>query len=469
MNRPEFLPPVTGHPPAGPVRTEEPEPVGMPPDGDRPAEDTPAVTFSEAAYRLHGATVVLRGVGIIVVTIGIFLPLIHDEAFLITGFTLLMFPYSGAVFGVAALAWSRVRFWVHDENLVYQSGVLRRASRQIPLRRLQGVDVIRPLVPRMFGLAEVRIELAAGDRSELRFSYLARPMAERLRAALLAYAAGLHGGTPEATERRVHRVRMRDLLAGLLLRVPVMAGLALCLFLGLVWAMTKESGVAGGLAPAMLVLGREVGWPLVAWGRFTVSSSPDGLRLRSGLLVSRMRTVPPGRVHAVHIEQPVLWRAFGWVKVEVTVTGYGDGRDSAGVTLLPIAHRDVAYELVDLVFPDASLGTVELVAVSPGRFDHGGSGANDVVFVSRHGWPGRTIDVVAHERAQSVQLVAGPWQRARGRATVYLDTPSGPGRAALVLPVRQARMLVEQQVARGRLAEHRERPHSSQWQDEPAP
>ena len=59
----------------------------------------------------------------------------------------------------------------------------------------------------------------------------------------------------------------------------------------------------------------------VAWRRFagafgfTVRVSPDGLRLRHGLPEHRAQTVPPGRVQAVSLVQPLLWRGpagGGW-------------------------------------------------------------------------------------------------------------------------------------------------------------
>ncbi len=45
---------------------------------------------------------------------------------------------------------------------------------------------------------------------------------------------------------------------------------------------------------------------------FTVAEARDGLRLRFGLTSHRSQTVPPGRVQAVRIERPLLWRPWGW-------------------------------------------------------------------------------------------------------------------------------------------------------------
>ena len=68
------------------------------------------------------------------------------------------------------------------------------------LDRLQAVDVVRPLVARALGLAELRLEVAGGSSSEAPLAYLSEAAAQRLRAELLARAAGLHHETPEAPE-----------------------------------------------------------------------------------------------------------------------------------------------------------------------------------------------------------------------------------------------------------------------------
>ena len=78
--------------------------------------------------------------------------------------------------------------------------MLRKRSRRVRLDRLQAVDVVRPLVARALGLAELRLEVAGGGSSEAPLAYLSEDAAQRLRAELLARAAGLHHETPEAPE-----------------------------------------------------------------------------------------------------------------------------------------------------------------------------------------------------------------------------------------------------------------------------
>ena len=67
--------------------------------------------------------------------------------------------------GFAYLSWQRLTFWFDDDgDLRVDSGVISRNERRLQLSRLQSVDVLQPLVARMAGVAELRVEVAgAGD------------------------------------------------------------------------------------------------------------------------------------------------------------------------------------------------------------------------------------------------------------------------------------------------------------------
>src|SRR5205807_5376518 len=79
-----------------------------------------------------------------------------------------------------------------------------------------------------------------------------------------------------------------------------------------------------------------IGLLTVLWRRLnggynlTVTEAHDGLRLRSGLLDTTAETIPRGRVQAVRMVEPLLWRPFGWCRLEVDVAGrqHGGGENN---------------------------------------------------------------------------------------------------------------------------------------------
>ena len=162
---------------------------------------------------------------------------------------------------------------------------------------------------------------------------------------------------------------------------------------------------------------------------FTIAHTPEGLRLRHGLLDTRSQTIPAGRVQALRMSQPPLWRPFGWVRVDIDVAGYGGGasRDAASTSaLLPVAPRAVAEQLIVEVLggtPPLHLGPVPRRARWRAPIQHRrlACAADPAYLVTAYGVLSRTIDVVPLAKAQSLRTTQGPWQRRLRLASVHVD------------------------------------------------
>lgn len=124
-----------------------------------------------------------------------------------------------ALAGYCWLAWRRSRYAVTADSLQLATGVLFRQTRHARLDRLQSVDMVRPLLARLFGLAELRLEVAGGLNSKVALSLLREGEAQQLRNLLLARAAGLtpgEGPAPRAPETRVLQVPVERTVAALI-------------------------------------------------------------------------------------------------------------------------------------------------------------------------------------------------------------------------------------------------------------
>ncbi|MDQ1627938.1 MAG: putative rane protein [Actinomycetota bacterium] len=384
--------------------------------------------------RLHPLTPVLRGWKVFAAAVALGAQQAYGRDTPI-GWLLLAVAASipiGVVYGF--VSWRTTRYRIDSEDLRLDTGVLFRRSRQVRLDRLQAVDVVRPLVARALGLAELRLEVAGGSSAEAPLAYLSEPAAQRLRAELLARAAGLHHETPEAPESVLVKVPLRRLVEGQVRSVGLIAAIVVLVALIAVAATTGQWSVLGVFVlPALFGIVPALVRTVIVHFDFTVAESPDGLRLRHGLLETRAQTVPPGRVQAVRLVQPLLWRSRDWYRLDVNVAGYaGDGQSQTSV-LLPVATRDEAFAVLRRVLPDVDLGAVATYGV-PGRarwvdpvsWTGNAAGADDKVFVARRGRLRRETDVVPHERVQSVRLTQGPIQRRLSLATVHVDTSPGP-------------------------------------------
>ena len=333
---------------------------------------------------------------------------------------------------VGAVSWWTTRYRLTATELQVDSGVLRRRSRRVPLARLQSVDVVRPLVARVLGLAALRLEVVGGGDTEAPLSYLSEADALTLRVRLLARASGSTAEADEAQEAVLVRVPSGVLVASVLLGAPAVTTVLLAVLLVVATlvghaALPAVLGTAGpvALGTASVALRRV----LAEYG-FTVAESPDGLRLRHGLLETRAQTIPPGRVQAVRTTQPLLWRPRGWVRVEVDVAGYAGGRGedrAATSALLPVAPEELAARLVERVLgaplppvgPPPPRAARLRVPLAHRRLR---VGLDDRHLVATSGALTTTTDVVPLARVAGLRLTAGPWARRLGLASVSADT-----------------------------------------------
>jgi putative membrane protein len=346
-----------------------------------------------------------------------------------------------AIVGVVTLAglisWLVTRWRIHGGELQVDTGLFRRQSVRVPLTRLQGVDVVRPLLGRMLGLAGVRLVLAGHDSDRARLAYLSEDRAVAVRAQLLALAHGLAHDTPEPAERPILSVDGPRIVAANLLRVRFVFGIGLVGLLVVLtvlrpsMAVTTFSSLLPIFAATLLVTGRQIS---TEWD-FALAEAPDGLRIRAGLLQTRAETIPSGRVQAVRWVEPLWWRPFGWVRLEVDVARRRNRdraeRESGGSTraLLPVGSREEARWLLGRVLPGAT--------AEPGPARRAPGRARWRAPLSRQylrcdGDPsyltcttGRlrpTTVIVPLEKVQSVRWSQGPVSRLLRLASVSVDT-----------------------------------------------
>jgi len=91
----------------------------------------------------------------------------------------------GAVLLVAVLSfvltWYFTKYQVSGGYVRVNTGFLFRQQRQARLDRVQAIDIVQPLLARIFGLAELKFEVADAGESAVRLAYLKIDDAQQLR------------------------------------------------------------------------------------------------------------------------------------------------------------------------------------------------------------------------------------------------------------------------------------------------
>jgi putative membrane protein len=272
----------------------------------------------------------------------------------------------------------RFEYELTDDSLDIYSGVFSRREREIPLRRVQNVDVTRSFVARLLGLAEVDVETAGGGSTEANLRYVSREEAQRLQEEVRARrAAGDDEGAEDDTEldegeERAPRGQRgevlfelsdRDLaLYGLLSFDPrLLSGIfAFAPLLFPAFGDRIDLPTVGVAVAAAGVVALALGiWAVSAVARmiqfygFTLRRVGDDLRYERGLLERRDGTIPLSKLQTVSVEENVLMRRYGFASLAVETAGYAPGQSPSGGSeaAVPIAPREDVFSLARTLEP----------------------------------------------------------------------------------------------------------------------
>jgi len=309
----------------------------------------------------------------------------------------------------------------------------------------------------------------------------------------------------------IFRISNVRLIASIMLEHLVWLGGALALMVGI----AVFAAIMGGESPFLIFMALLPGTfvPLLGylgtlWARFDgaanfkiTPSGQGGVTLRYGFTGTHTQNVMVERIQALAVEQSILWRAFGWYRIKMTIAGIGiEKNDNQKVVTrnvaLPVGNKQETLMVLRLLLPaldevqaqvllDTANGSlksqkpqVPAMIVTPSsarwmdlltwkrngvttvgytagsvqattridsdaaRSSVGEHTRGDLLLI-RGGYFIRTLSIVPVSRVLSVSWGQGPLQRAFGCASVHFGTVPGPVRTLMMhLPPRICEDLV---------------------------
>ncbi len=276
----------------------------------------------------------------------------------------------GLAFGLVGLVastvlgyvrWRTTTWWVTPDAIHRKSGLVGIKETDVPLTRIQSLDLEQGPVQRLFGVHAVHVQTGGGGaKGEIALEAVGEDDVRGLRS-LLADHRPAPAPEAQGPERRLARSRLLvgALTAGQLgVILPAVAG-----FFQLVQQSLDEDDAVRLLphtvmaAVAAVVALLVAAWLLsmlgsvIAFSGFTVTREGDRLRIRRGLLARREATVPVERVRAVEVVENVLRLPFGFAALRMEVIGHAK-EATAAQSLFPLLRRDEVRGFLDELLPE---------------------------------------------------------------------------------------------------------------------
>lgn len=275
----------------------------------------------------------------------------------------------GAAF--AYLSWKRLTYTIGAQDIRVESGILSRTARSVPYERIQDVSLEQKLLPRLFGLVEVKFETGAGGGEDISLTYLTEERGEEMRQLVRerredaeegAVDAMAQGETPSVAApssegealftmgpRRLATFGLFEfslavfaVLAGLLQYADWVVDFEIwdpdlwqqwIEGFGIEWSrfgakMQVLGAIAGVLG--LLVIGSLTGMVRVfarEWG-FLLERTARGFRRRRGLFTRTDVVMPIHRVQGIKLSSGFIRYRFGWYSLSFVSLAQDQGASS---------------------------------------------------------------------------------------------------------------------------------------------
>jgi putative membrane protein len=409
-------------------------------------------------------------------------------------------------------SWRFHTFRITEDDVEVRSGILFRTQRRAPLDRVQGVNLTRPMVARLLGMAKLEV-VGAGADANVKLEYLSTANAEAVRADILRLASGRRlaeaaaagptgdaggqgrtGGrvaalghavgreltglidgpeSPVAVPESVVHIPVGRLVASHVISPSTVALIVAAVAIG-VGASLGSTWLLFAFVPALIGFGAYWVRSITRSLRYSIAPTPDGVRITFGLLTTVTEIVPPGRIHAIEISQPILWRPAGWWLVRINrLTGRSstDTTTDQFTTVLPVGTSTDVERVLRLLQPSVPDSEWSLIAqqgmrgpdsgdsfsntprrawwIRPLSWRRNGFRLTPDLLLLRRGVIWRKLAILPLARLQSVGIDQGPLDRGARVAAVRAHVVAGPVGTELAAIDRDTALALFEDVAHG--------------------
>lgn len=274
----------------------------------------------------------------------------------------------------AILSWLRFTYYIHNDELRIEQGVLARRKTYIPLERIQSVQISAGIVQRIFGLVKLEVQTAGGgNQAEASLPAITKAQAlelqEQLRLTINENVVE-EQITPSKTEKKL---TTKDLMIAATtsngIGIVLVGGLALLsqinqflpdediyTRLGKYLMSYAEGGilvyVLGIIFIFLLAWLLSILGTVITMGGFKITRYEDRLLIERGLIEKQQINIPIKRIQAVKIGESILRQPFGLATIHVINAGHRDKTSGDTVVIFPILPAKDMRDFLETFLPE---------------------------------------------------------------------------------------------------------------------
>jgi Predicted membrane protein len=261
------------------------------------------------------------------------------------------------------LVWKNFSFEVTSDTFDIRSGVIRKQRREIPLHRIQNVDVRRNIFQRVLGIAKVNLETAGGKTSEASLKFVEFEESKNIQEKVRKLKEDEEVEREETSDDALFEISEKEL--GILSAASLDWKALSVIFVGL----SVFGGVFSSLESVFSLSGLALVVPLVfglillsfvfsvvstvnKFYGFSLYRRGDSLEYERGLFNRSEGSIPFEKIQNLRIEENPLKRLLGYATLKVETAGYsGQSQEEKGPEVaVPIAERSRVDELSNKIF-----------------------------------------------------------------------------------------------------------------------
>lgn len=300
------------------------------------------------------------------------------------------FYYIGGIFilGIifSLLEWRKTLFYINDDLLVYEKGILSKSKEEIPFNKINTIDVGQTVIDRIFKVCTVKIDTGSVKAAKSEVKIIVKyDIGEELRSMLLNSKKEDINIEEEVIDNEQEVINEKVITNKEILKYAITKGklgwaiggffvlqgklddiagffdISLSKYIGkylntdLIMAQSIATSIsilfAFALMIYILITIFSIIFEAIRLYKFTIKIDSKKINISYGLLSKKQYSFSRDKIYGIRFKQSILQQIIKTYTVELITIGYGDEKNESGI-LYPIADEKFKNEVIKELFPN---------------------------------------------------------------------------------------------------------------------